>query len=208
MTPQGTLCEKLRAGGAGIPGYYTRTGFGTDVEEGGFPIKFGKDGKVLIASERKERKTFNGKEYILEPSITGEFSFIKAWRADEKGNIQFRKSARNYNPDCAVAGRICIAEVEEIVPVGTIDPDQVHLPDVYVKRIVKSDPSIEKKIERRTTSDMPQDEALGKGETRKKREKMAKRAALELKDGMYVNLGIGVPTECANHLKPGVNITL
>lgn len=118
------MAEKLRAGGAGIPGFYTQTGVGTVVQNGGSPIKYSPDGKtVIIESEPKETKVFNGKEHILEDSITGDFSLIRAWRADEKGNLQFRKSARNFNADVATAGKICIAEVEEIVPTGTIDPD-------------------------------------------------------------------------------------
>jgi len=133
LVPQGTLAEKLRAGGAGIPAFYTPTGAGTLIEEGGFPIRFSEDGlSPVISSEKRESRIFDGREYILEKSIKTDFSFIKAWKADEKGNVMFRKSARNFNPDCAGAGRICIVEVEEIVPVGSMDPDQVHLSDVYV----------------------------------------------------------------------------
>ena len=118
------MAEKMRAGGAGIPGFYTATGYGTVIEEGGFPIKLGSDSKtVVIASEKKERKVFGDREYILEKSITGDFALIKGWKADEKGNVVFRKSARNFNPDVATAGKVCIVEVEEIVPSGTLDPD-------------------------------------------------------------------------------------
>lgn len=126
----------MRAGGAGIPAFFTPTGAGTVIQEGGFPIKFGKDGKVEIATEKKEHRIFNDKHYILENSITGDFALIRAWKADEKGNVVFRKSARNFNPDCATAAKLCIVEVEEIVPSGSLDPDQIHLPDVYVDRIV------------------------------------------------------------------------
>ena len=140
----------MRAGGAGIPGFYTPTGVGTLLEHGGFTIKFAPDGKnAVIESKPKETKTFNGKKCILEESITGDFALIRGLRADEQGNVQFRKSARNFNADAATAGKICIAEVEEIVPVGSIDPENVHLPSVYVDRIVKvEDPT--KKIEFRT----------------------------------------------------------
>lgn len=114
----------MRAGGAGIAGFYTPTGYGTVVSEGGFPIKLGTDGKtVVIPSPKKETKKFKGKNYVLEEGIVGDFSIIKGWKADEKGNVIFRKSARNFNPDAATAGKICIVEVEEIVPVGTFDPD-------------------------------------------------------------------------------------
>jgi len=150
LIPQGTLAEKLRAGGAGIPGFYTQTGVGTVLQNGGFPIKYGSDGKtVAISSPPKETKIFNGKEHLLEESITGDYALIKAWRADESGNLQFRKSARNFNQDAATAGRVCIAEVEEIVPTGTIDPDHIHLSSVYVNRIVKAEDST-KRIEFRT----------------------------------------------------------
>lgn len=140
----------MRSGGAGIPAFFTPTGVATILEEGGFPIKLGKDGKtVVIASEKKKREVFDGKPYIMEKTIRGDYSLVKAWKADEKGNLIFRKSARNFNPDCAMAGKICIAEVEEIVPIGSIDPDQVHVPDVFVKRIVKSE-NLEKRIEFKT----------------------------------------------------------
>lgn len=143
----------------------------------------------------------------MEQSLKGDFALIKAWKADEKGNIVFRKSARNYNPDCAMAGKVCIVEVEEIVPVGSIDPDEVHLPDVYVHRIVKTTIK-DKKIEFRTTRGGSGPDVLGKGEVRAMRERIVRRAAQEIKDGMYVNLGIGMPTLCSNNLKEGITITL
>ena len=129
--PQGTLAERCRAGGAGIPGFYTKTGVGTIVAEG------------------KEHKEFDGETYILERGIRADLSVVKGWRADESGNLQFRKTARNFNLPMATAARICVAEVEEIVPVGTIDPDCIHLPSIYVKRMILGAP-YEKKIEFRT----------------------------------------------------------
>ena len=129
--PQGTLAERCRAGGAGIPGFYTKTGVGTLVAEG------------------KEVKEFDGEEYILERGIRADLSIIKGWRADESGNLQFRKTARNFNQPMATAGRMCVAEVEEVVPIGTLDPDQVHLPGIYVKRMILGAP-YDKKIEFRT----------------------------------------------------------
>ena len=131
FVPQGTLAERCRAGGAGIPGFYTKTGVGTKVAEG------------------KEVKLFDGEEYILEGGIRADLSIIKGWRADEAGNLQFRKTARNFNQPMATAGKICVAEVEEIVPVGTIDPDCVHLPSIFVKRMISGAP-YDKKIEFRT----------------------------------------------------------
>ncbi|WP_166040096.1 CoA transferase subunit A [Sphingosinicella sp. YJ22] len=130
--PQGTLAERCRAGGAGIPGFYTKTGVGTKVAEG------------------KEVKSFDGEDYILERGIRADLAIIKGWRADETGNLQFRKTARNFNQPMATAGKICVAEVEEVVPVGSIDADCIHLPSIYVKRMIVGAP-YDKKIEFRTT---------------------------------------------------------
>ncbi|HEX9953780.1 MAG TPA: CoA transferase subunit A [Allosphingosinicella sp.] len=129
--PQGTLAERCRAGGAGIPGFYTKTGVGTIVAEG------------------KEHKDFDGETFILERGIRADLSIVKAWKADEAGNLVFRKTARNFNQPMATAGRICVAEVEEIVPVGSLDPDSIHLPSIYAKRLVLGAP-YDKKIEFRT----------------------------------------------------------
>ena len=128
--PQGTLAERMRAGGAGIPGFYTRTGVGTVVAEG------------------KEHKEFDGETYILERGIVTDISIVKAWKADPSGNLVFRKTARNFNPPAATAGRVCIAEVEEIVSLGSLDPDHIHLPGIYVHRLIQGDH--EKRIENRT----------------------------------------------------------
>ena len=129
--PQGTLAERCRAGGAGIPGFYTRTGVGTQVAEG------------------KEVKNFDGEDYILERGIRADLSIIKGWKADEAGNLVFRKTARNFNQPMATAGKVCVAEVEEVVPVGSLDPDQIHLPGIYVNRLIVGSP-YDKKIEFRT----------------------------------------------------------
>ena len=130
--PQGTLAERMRAGGAGIPGFYTKTGVGTQVAEG------------------KEVKSFDGEDYILERGIRADLSIIKGWKADQSGNLMFRKTARNFNQPAAASGKICVAEVEEIVPVGSLDPDAIHLPSIYAKRIIVGAP-YDKKIEFRMT---------------------------------------------------------
>ena len=129
--PQGTLAERMRAGGAGIPGFYTKTGVGTQVAEG------------------KEAKDFDGQEYILERGIFADLAIVKAWKADESGNLIFRKTARNFNQPAATCGKICVVEVEEIVPIGSLDPDSIHLPGVYVQRMILGSP-YDKKIEFRT----------------------------------------------------------
>ena len=130
FNPQGTLAERMRAGGAGIPGFYTRTGVGTQVAEG------------------KEHKEFNGETYVLERGIFADLSIVKAWKADETGNAIFRKTARNFNPPAAMCGKTCVMEVEQIVPVGSLDPDHIHLPGVYVHRLIQG--AHEKRIEQRT----------------------------------------------------------
>ena len=130
FNPQGTLAERMRAGGAGIPGFYTKTGVGTVIAEG------------------KEVKNFDGQDYILERGIFADLSIVKAWKADETGNCIFRKTARNFNPPAAMCGKVCVVEVEEIVPTGFLDPDLIHLPGIYVNRLIKGDH--EKRIEQRT----------------------------------------------------------
>ena len=164
------------------------------VQEGGFPIKLASDGSTVIGSKPRELRNYNGKEYILEESLTGDFSLIKGWRADESGNVQFRKSARNFNPPIATAGRTCIVEVEEIVPTGSLDPESIHLPSVYVDRLIKG-PSYEKRIEFRLIHTPGESVVIpGKGDAKIGRERIVRRAAKEIKNGMYVNLGIGIPT--------------
>lgn len=131
FNPQGTLAERMRAGGAGIPGFYTKTGVGTVIADG------------------KEHKDFDGETYILERGLIADLSIVKAWKADDTGNLVFRKTARNFNPAAATCGKICVAEVEEIVPRGQLDPDGIHLPGIYVHRLIQG--SFEKRIEQRTT---------------------------------------------------------
>jgi 3-oxoacid CoA-transferase subunit A len=149
LCPQGTLAERLRAGGAGIPAFYTPTGAGTAVSEGGLPLKYASDGSVAKASEKKEEREFDGRKYVLERAITGDYAIVKAWKGDRFGNLVYRHTAMNFNPLCAMAGKICIAEVEELVEVGELDPSQIHTPSIYVHRIFKG-PKFEKRIERRT----------------------------------------------------------
>ena len=137
LTPQGTLAERMRAGGSGIPAFYTPCAVGTIVQEGGTPIKYRADGSVEIESEPRELRRFGEREYVMEEAIVGDFSLVKAWKADTRGNLIFRGTARNFNVDAAMAGRICIAEVEEIVPEGSLSADEIHLPGVYVHRLVQ-----------------------------------------------------------------------
>jgi 3-oxoacid CoA-transferase len=182
LNPQGTLAERMRAGGAGIPAFYTKTAFGTELAKG------------------KETKTFNNENYVLETAIKADLSLVKAWKGDHEGNLIFRKTARNFNPMVATCGEMCIAEVEELVDVGELDPDQIHTPGIYVDRIFKGTNYV-KRVEFPTTSA----DAGGSGSPN--RELMARRAAKELHDGFYVNLGIGIPTLVANFIADNVNVT-
>jgi len=183
LTPQGTLAEKLRAGGAGIPAFYTPTGVGT------------------LLAEKKSTAEFENKTYVLERSLTADLAIIKAWKADKKGNLIFRKTAENFNPLCAKAAKCTIAEVEEIVEIGELPANGIHLSDIYVDQVILCQ-SFEKRIEQRTVSGF-RELALSE-----QKQWMAKRIAKELKHGSHVNLGIGMPTLIPNFLPEDINITL
>jgi len=161
LTPQGTLAERLRAGGSGIPGFYTVTGAGTQVAEGGLPWRYDANGGVAVASPPKETRTFTSdgaeREYVLEEAIITDFALVRAAKGDRHGNLVFRDSARNFNPLCAMAGRVTIAEVEELVEPGGLDPNNVHVPGVFVHRVVPLTPeqAADKRIEKRTVRPRP-----------------------------------------------------
>ncbi len=152
LVPQGTLAERLRAGGSGIPAFYTLAGVGTAVADGGLPWRYAEDGSVAVASPRRETRVFNGLEYVLEESVTTDFALVRAAVGDTHGNLVFNASARNFNPLAAMAGRITIAEVERLVPAGELDPDEIHLPGVFVQRVVAVTDPTAKRIEKRTVS--------------------------------------------------------
>jgi 3-oxoacid CoA-transferase subunit A len=151
LCPQGTLAERLRAGGCGIPAFYTAAGVGTQVSEGGLPWRYNTDGSVALSSPKKETRSFGGKEYVLEEGIVADFALVRATIGDRDGNLVFHESTRNFNPLCAMAGRITIAEVEQLVEPGEILPENVHTPGIFVQRVVGPVGTEGKRIERRTT---------------------------------------------------------
>jgi 3-oxoacid CoA-transferase subunit A len=171
LTPQGTLAERMRAGGSGIPAFYTATGVGTQVAEGGLPWKYDDAGNVVVSSPPKETRLFptaeGEKEFVLEPAIVADFGLVRAWRGDRHGNLVYRDSARNFNPLAAMCGRVTIAEVEELVEPGELEPNDVHTPGVFVHRVVPLTPeqAADKRIEKRTTREAPPPVDPPKGST-------------------------------------------
>ncbi|KAL7273174.1 hypothetical protein RUND412_003986 [Rhizina undulata] len=209
LTPQGTLAERCRAGGAGIPAFYTPAAFGTVVQTGELPTIYNKDGTVKQYSQPREVRVFNGKSYVMEEAIKGDYAFIKAWKADRLGNCQFRFSAANFNGAMGRSANTTIVETENIVELGEIDPTAVHLPGIYVTRVIQS--NTPKNIEKYTFAKDPADAAaaaLGSGETANKRERIVRRAAKEFKDGMYANLGIGMPMLAPSFVDPSITVQL
>ncbi|KAF9501210.1 succinyl-CoA:3-ketoacid-coenzyme A transferase [Pleurotus eryngii] len=213
LVPQGTLAERIRAHAAGIPAFFTPTGASTAVEEGAIPVRYNEGGMsagVQIPGIKKEHKIINGKRYVLEPGIPGDVAFIRAWRADEIGNCVFRYASNNFNTVMARNAKLTIVEAENIVSVGEISPNAIHLPGIYVDRIVPA--TVEKRIEFATLSQSSSSSqpALSpeKAAAQATRHRIARRAAKEIKDGFHVNLGIGMPTLVPEHLEPGVKVWL
>ncbi|KAI3379651.1 hypothetical protein SNEBB_009972 [Seison nebaliae] len=204
LTPQGTLAEKVRAGGAGIPAFFTTTGVNTLIHEGGAPIKYNDKGEITVKSKKREARTFNGREYIMEESITADYALIKAWKCDKLGNLVFRKTANNFNQAMSKAAKTTIVEVEEIVEAGELPSGAIHVPSVYVQRIYKGKDYSKKRIEKVRNFD-PNESSMIKD---KRRDRIIRRAALEFTDGMYANLGIGLPTKVANYIPKDISVYL
>ncbi|GAC71791.1 succinyl-coa:alpha-ketoacid-coa transferase [Moesziomyces antarcticus T-34] len=218
LTPQGTLVEKCRAGAFGIPAFYTPTGYGTAVQTSDLVVRYEQreEGskeplKPAEMAKPKEQREFNGRNYILEEAIYGDVAIIHAWKVDEAGNAVFRYAANNFSAPFGKNAKMTIVEAEQIVPVGTLNADEIHLPAIFVDRIVKS--QHEKQIEVHTVSDAPkaaksEGADAAKQEARERRIRIAKRAAKEVKDGDYINLGVGMPSLVPNYLPQGVNVVL
>ena len=208
LTPQGTLAERCRSGGAGIPAFFTPAALGTVVQTGELPLKHNSDGTVALYGQPRDVKVFDGKSYVMEEAIRGDYAFVKAWKADKLGNCQFRYAAANFNGAMGRNAKMTIVEAENIVEVGEIEPASVHLPGIYVKRVVQS--TAEKNIEKFTFAKEEGEDAaaLGKGDQASKRERIVRRAAKEFQNGMYANLGIGMPMLAPNFVDPSVEVML
>ena len=196
LTPQGTLAERCAAGGKGIPAFYTPAAFGTVVQTGEIPLKHNSNGSIAEYGKPRDVKVFKGKSYVMEEAIPGDYAFVKAYKADRLGNAQFRLTANNFNGAMGRNAKCTIVEAEHIVEPGDIGPEAIHLPGIYVKRVIQS--TAQKEIEKYVNRPAPGEEkdvksALGKGDAASKRERIVKRAAKEFKNGMYANLGIGMP---------------
>ncbi|KAL6305352.1 3-oxoacid CoA-transferase [Sparassis latifolia] len=215
LIPQGTLVGRMNAHAAGIPAFYTPTGASTAIEHGSIPVRYKEGGMsagVAIPGNKKEAREFNGKRYVLEPAIAGDVAFIRAWKVDEIGNCVFRYTANNFSATMARNAKLTIVEAENIVPVGSLSPNAIHVPAIYINRIVKS--TEPKAIEITTlASDHSSEEDLSsltpeKKAAKEQRHRIAMRAAQEIKDGFHVNLGIGMPTLVPEFLPPGVRVWL
>lgn len=205
LSPQGTLAERCRAGGAGIPAFYTPAAFGTVVQTGELPLRHLEDGTVDKYSQPKDVKVFHGKSYVMEEAIRADWAFIKAYKADKLGNVQFRGSAANFNGAMARNAAMTIVEAEHIVEPGEIAPEAVHVPGIYVKRVIQS--TTEKRIEKIVNAKAA-DVNLGTDEGASKRERIVRRAAKEFKNGMYANLGIGMPMLAPSFVDESVEVQL
>jgi 3-oxoacid CoA-transferase len=209
LTPQGTLAERCRAGGAGIPAFFTPAALGTVVQTGELPLRHNSDGSVASYSAPRDVRVFNGKSYVMEEAIQGDVAFIKAWKADRLGNVMFRFAAANFNGAMARNAKVTIVEAEHIVEPGEIDPAAVHVPGIYVTKVIQS--TAQKNIEKVVNAKDPnefKEGALGSGEAANKRERIVRRAAKEFKNGMYANLGIGMPMLAPSFVEPGVEVQL
>ncbi|CAG8960582.1 hypothetical protein HYFRA_00013405 [Hymenoscyphus fraxineus] len=206
LTPQGTMAEKCAAGAAGVPAFYTPAAYGTIVQTGDLPVQYNPDGTVALMSKPKETRTFNGKPYVMEESIFADYSFVKVHKADRMGNCQFRKAQNNFNEAMGKNAKITLVETDHIVEVGEIAPEDIHIQGIYVSKVIQS--TEEKQIEKTTFRKTPEELKASVGGGSTSRERIIKRAAKEFKDGMHVNLGIGIPLAAPAFVEPGIEVVL
>ncbi|GAD92751.1 succinyl-CoA:3-ketoacid-coenzyme A transferase 1 [Paecilomyces variotii No. 5] len=207
LTPQGSIAEKCAAGAAGVPAFYTPAAYGTIVQTGELPVRYNKDGTVAEKSKPKETREFNGKQYVLEEAIFGDYALVKVHKADKLGNCQFRKAMNNFNEAMGKNAKVTLVEADHIVEVGEIAPEDIHLQGIYVDKVIQS--TEPKKIEKYTFAKDPNEMLqAGSGDATARRERIVRRAAKEFKDGMYVNLGIGIPLIAPSFLPEGVEVVL
>ncbi|KAB8302201.1 hypothetical protein EYC80_005646 [Monilinia laxa] len=212
LCPQGTIAERLRAGGAGIPAFYTPTGVSTLLQTGGIPTRLGppaegsKENTVLEKGQVRETREFDGKTYSMEKAIKGDVAILRAWKVDEAGNCQFRYTTRTFGPIMAKAAKVAIVEAENIVPVGSIDPADVHLQGIYIDRIVPATVAKKLEIKKTRAPEGQKEDASSKSDAIVRRDRIARRTAKELKNGYYVNLGIGLPTLAPSFLSPETKV--
>ncbi|PKY04332.1 putative coenzyme A transferase [Aspergillus campestris IBT 28561] len=207
LTPQGSIAEKCAAGAAGVPAFYTPAAYGTIVQTGALPIRYNKDGSVAETSQPKETRQFNGKNYLLEESIFGDYALVKVHKADKLGNCTFRKAMNNFNEAMAKNAKYTVVEADHIVDVGELAPEDIHLQGIYVNKVIQSEGGAQ--IEKLTIARDPEEMLKGgDSEVTARRERIVKRAAKEFRDGMYVNLGIGMPLIAPSYLPEGVEVIL
>lgn len=206
LCPQGTLAERMRAGGAGIPAFYTPTAVNTLLQDGQIPARFDKEGKAIGFGQKREVREFNGKKYLMETALTGDVAIVRAHKADEAGNCVFRYTTKGFGPIMAKAARLTIVEAEEIVPIGTFDANEIDLPGIFVDRIVPATAPKQIEIKKlRNPSGSSSHKSSSKNDSRNR---IARRAAKELKHGYYVNLGVGIPTAAASFVPDDVKVWL
>ncbi|KAF2265249.1 3-oxoacid CoA-transferase [Lojkania enalia] len=208
LCPQGTLAERIRAGGAGIPAFYTPTAVNTLLQDGKIPAQFDSKGNVIGYGTPREVREFNGRKYLMETALTGDVAILRAWKVDEAGNCIFRYTTKAFGPIMAKAARLTIVEAEEIVPIGALNPNDVHLPGIFVDRIVPATAPKHIEIKRLRRPSLESGKPLGQNDAAARRYRIAKRAAKELKHGYYVNLGVGLPTSAADHVPEGTQVWL
>lgn len=206
LTPQGTIAEKCAAGAAGVPAFYTPAAYGTIVQTGELPVRFNKDGTPAVMSKARETRDFNGKSYVMEESIFGDVALVKVHKADRLGNCTFRKAQNNFNEVMAKNAQLTIVEADEIVEVGELAPENVHIQGIYVDAVVQS--TEPKRIEKLTLAKSAEDVVKDAAGPSALRERIVRRAAKELKDGMYVNLGIGIPLATPALVPEGIEVVL